>query len=307
MSDELETFEVPETLAGERVDRAVALLTGFSRADVQTLVAEGSVTVDDETVAKSRRLRAGEVLSVTGRPAPPEVPSAEPVEFDVAHEDADLLVVVKPPGLVVHPGAGNEHGTLVHGLLERYPEIAEVGDRMRPGIVHRLDRDTSGLMLVARSSRAHDALGGMLAARQVERRYLALVWGVPEPARGRIEAPIGRSRRNPTRMAVTPSGREARTHYEVRERFGLRGVALVAAALDSGRTHQIRVHLAAIEHPVVGDAVYGGAREGVDIERPFLHAYRLGCNHPVTRERLAFEAPLSDDLRSVLEGLRSRG
>ncbi len=216
MSDEIESFEVPESLAGERVDRAVALLTGFSRADVQTLMAEGKVTVDDASVAKSRRLRAGEVLSVTGRPAPPEVPGPEPVEFDVAHEDADLVVVVKPAGLVVHPGAGNEHGTLVHGLLEKYPEIAEVGDSMRPGIVHRLDRDTSGLMLVARSPRAHRTLVEMLATRQVERRYQALVWGVPEPARGSVEAPIGRSRRNPTRIAVTPSGREARTHYEVR-------------------------------------------------------------------------------------------
>lgn len=307
MSDEIETFEVPESLAGERVDRAVALLTGFSRADVQTLMVEGKVTVDDASVAKSRRLRAGEVLSVTGRPAPPEVPGPEPVGFDVAHEDADLVVVVKPAGLVVHPGAGNEHGTLVHGLLEKYPEIAEVGDSMRPGIVHRLDRDTSGLMLVARSPRAYRALVEMLATRQVERRYLALVWGVPEPARGSVEAPIGRSRRNPTRMAVTPSGREARTHYEVRERFGVRDVALVEVALDTGRTHQIRVHLSAIGHPVVGDPVYGGAREGVDIGRPFLHASQLGCEHPVTGERLEFEVPLTDDLSDVLETLRSDG
>lgn len=307
MSDEIEKFEVPESLAGERVDRAVALLTGFSRADVQTLMVEGKVTVDDASVAKSRRLRAGEVLSVTGRPAPPELPGPEPVEFDVAYEDADLVVVVKPAGLVVHPGAGNEHGTLVHGLLEKYPEIAEVGDSMRPGIVHRLDRDTSGLMLVARSPRAHRTLVEMLATRQVERRYQALVWGVPEPARGSVEAPLGRSRRNPTRMAVTPSGREARTHYEVRERFDLRDVALLDVALDTGRTHQIRVHLEAIGHPVVGDPVYGGAREGVDIERPFLHAHRLGCDHPVTGERLEFEAPLTDELSDVLETLRSNG
>lgn len=307
MSDDIEVFEVPGSLAGERVDRAVALLTGFSRADVQTLVAEGAVTVDDETVVKSRRLRSGEVLSVTGRPAPPEVPGPEPVEFEIVHEDADLLVLVKPPGRVVHPGAGNEHGTLVHGLLERYPEIAEVGDRMRPGIVHRLDRDTSGLMLVARSPRAHAVLVEMLAAREVERRYLALVWGVPEPPRGSIEAPIGRSRRNPTRMAVTASGKEARTHYEVRERFGLVDVALVEATLDTGRTHQIRVHLAAIDHPVVGDPVYRGVREGIDIERPFLHAYGLGCDHPVSGQRLEFEVPLSGDLTAVLEFLRGNG
>jgi 23S rRNA pseudouridine1911/1915/1917 synthase len=217
--------------------------------------------------------------------------------------DEDVIVISKPAGLVVHPGAGNPDGTLANALLFHHPELAEVGDPTRPGIVHRLDRDTSGLMLVARTQRAYDALVEALALHEVERRYLALVWGTPEAPRGVIDAPIGRSIRVPTRMAVRQGGRSARTHYEVIESFAEPDVALLECTLETGRTHQIRVHVAAIGHPVVGDVAYGGNRPSLPMARPFLHAAALGFDHPVTGERMEITEPLPPDLQSVLAGL----
>lgn len=303
MDDE---FTVPATLAGERVDRAVALLTGFSRSDVQDLVARREVLVDGRPVAKNHRLHEGEVVEVTGAPTPKAPPSAEPMDLSVRYEDDALVIIAKPAGLVVHPGAGNEHGTLVHGLLHRWPDIAEVGDRMRPGIVHRLDRDTSGLLAVARTPETYEALVTAMAARSVERRYLALVWGSLDPAQGVIDAPVGRSTRRPTKMAVTPRGRRARTHYSERERFG--DTSLLELTLETGRTHQIRVHLAALDRPVVGDPAYGGNRGTIPgLERPFLHAYRLGLDHPVSGDRIEVEEPLPPELESVLATLRGAG
>ena len=299
-----EEFSVPATLAGERVDRAVALLTGWTRRDVQDLVANGSVLVDGAPVAKSRRLEAGEVIEVLAEPAPPGPPGPEPgVPVTVRYEDADVIVVAKPAGLVVHPGAGHLHGTLVNGLLARYPELAGVGDPARPGIVHRLDRDTSGLLLVARSPRAYDALVERLAAHEIERRYLALVWGRFDAPRGVIDAPIGRSLRRPTRMSVREGGRSARTAYEVRAEYSEPVVSLLECTLETGRTHQIRVHLSAIGHPIVGDATYGGAREAIRLDRPFLHALELAFDQPATSERLSFTDPLPPDLAAVLAGL----
>ena len=211
MSDAREPIEVPQVLDGERVDRAVALLTGWSRNDVQTLLEAGSIVVDGRAVSKSHKLRVGETVDVLAEPAPSEPPQPEPdVTIEVRYEDADVVVVAKPAGLVVHPGAGHASGTLVHGLLARYPEIATVGDPFRPGIVHRLDRDTSGLMVVARSDRAYDTLVEQLSARAVERRYLALAWGYLETPRGMIDAPIGRSEARRTRMAVRDEGRGRR-------------------------------------------------------------------------------------------------
>jgi 23S rRNA pseudouridine1911/1915/1917 synthase len=236
-------------------------------------------------------------------PQPPGPAGPEPVPVDVRHADDDVIVVVKPAGLVVHPGAGHAHGTLVQGLLARFPELAEVGDAARPGIVQRLDRDTSGLLVVARSSRAYEALVAQLGQRSVERRYLALVWGLPSAARGVIDAPIGRSPRRRTRMAVRDAGKEARTAYEVRDAYPDRGVALLECRLETGRTHQIRVHLAAIGHPVVGDAAYGGRRSSIAIERPFLHASALEFTHPGSNERMRFEDPLPPDLAAALESL----
>jgi 23S rRNA pseudouridine1911/1915/1917 synthase len=297
------TFPVPATLAGERVDRAVALLTGWSRADVAVLIEAGAVRVGGQPVAKSRRLAEGDEVEVEGEPEADAPPKPEPVDFPVVHADDDLVVLVKPAGLVVHPGAGHEEGTLASGLLHRFPEIASVGDPMRPGIVHRLDRDTSGLMVVARSARAYDVLVEALAAREIERRYLALAWGRFDAKRGTIDAPIGRSATRRTRMAVREAGKEARTGYEVNEQYEHPVCALLECKLETGRTHQIRVHLAAIGHPIVGDGTYGGDRNPLQPGRPFLHAHALALAHPVTRERLEFTDPLPPELLAVLRAL----
>ena len=228
---------VPETLAGERVDRALALLTGWSRSEVRALVEAGSVTVDGRAVARSARLEAGATLAWTDEPAPSTSPQPDAdVPVRVVYEDDDIVVVDKPAGLVVHPGAGHGDGTLVNGLLARY-DLEGVGEPERPGIVHRLDRETSGLLVVARTPAAYEALVAALAAHDVERRYDAVVLGAPEAAQGTIDAPIGRSVRNPTRMSVRAGGREARTHYEVVERFD--DTARLSVELETGRTHQI--------------------------------------------------------------------
>jgi len=299
-----EPLVVPEALAGERLDRAVALLTGWTRREVQDLVEAGAVLVDGARVPKSRKLEAGSVIELLGAPEAAGLPEPDPtVDVVVRHEDADVLVVAKPAGLVVHPGAGHADGTLVNGLLARYPEIAGVGEPARPGIVHRLDRDTSGLLVVARTTPAYEGLVEMLAAHDVERRYDALVWGVPESPRGVIDAPIGRSVRRPTRMSVREGGRAARTAYEVVATYPDPGVARLECRLETGRTHQIRVHLLAIGHPVVGDAAYGGQRSGLDLDRPFLHAGGLAFEHPVTGGRVAVEEPLAPELIALLETL----
>ena len=297
------SFPVPASLAGERVDRAVALLTGWSRAEVTALIDAGAVRIADGPVAKSRRLTEGEEITVEGEPEGDVPPAPEPVDFPVLHEDSDVVVLVKPAGLVVHPGAGHKDGTLAGGLLHRWPEIAAVGDPMRPGIVHRLDRDTSGLMVVARSAPAYEGLVAALAAREVERRYLALAWGRFDARRGTIDAPIGRSATRRTRMAVREAGREARTGYEVLTQYEHPVCALVECRLETGRTHQIRVHLAAIGHPVVGDGTYGGDRHPLRPGRPFLHAHALAFAHPVTGERLEFTDPLPPELAQLREEL----
>jgi 23S rRNA pseudouridine1911/1915/1917 synthase len=298
---------VPEALAGERVDRIVAMVTGCSRAEVADLVDAGAVLVGGEPVtSRSLRLRTGDVIEV-------EVPDREEalrlvpepdISIPTVHEDEHLLVIDKPAGLVVHPGAGQRTGTLVHGLLARHPEIAGVGDPQRPGIVHRLDKGTSGLMLVARSQPAYEALVAALSTRAVHRQYRALVWAHVESPRGLIDAPIGRSAREPTRMAIDERGREARTRYEVLRRYDEPvAVTELSCTLDTGRTHQIRVHLRSIGHAVVGDTRYDGARQSLPLGRPFLHAERLELAHPVTGEPLAFESPLPADLTELLARL----
>ncbi|MFZ4585097.1 MAG: RluA family pseudouridine synthase [Acidimicrobiia bacterium] len=296
-------FEVPESLAGERVDRAVAFLAGWPRADVQVLVSAGAVTVNGREVKKSYALQSGDVVLVVGEPEPVRPPEPADVVVPVVYADDDVIVVDKPAGMVVHPGAGHERDTVVNGLLAQFPEIAAVGDPMRPGIVHRLDRDTSGLLAVARSERAYESLVAQLAARDVERVYYALVWGAFEGTRGVIDAPIGRSQRARTKMAVREGGREARTHYEVLESFDDPAVAFLECRLETGRTHQIRVHLAAIDHPVVGDVTYRGVRPAVAIDRPFLHAAILGFEHPADGRPMRFESPLPPELTAVLAHL----
>lgn len=299
---------LPEALDGERLDRVVAMLCDVTRTVAADLVDAGEVLVDGEAVRRrSTRVRHDQVVSLTvPEPRPDFVVEADDtVEFSVVHEDDDVLVIDKPAGLVVHPGAGNPTGTLVHGLLSRYPGIEDIGgDPIRPGIVHRLDRDTSGLMIVARTERAHDAFTEALRARLVTRRYHTLVWGHVEEPHGRVDAPIARSPREPTRMAVVVGGKEARTEYEVVQRFELPvPCTQLRCRLETGRTHQIRVHLQAIGHPVVGDPRYGGARQSLPAPRQFLHAEHLGFAHPGTGKALAFESPLPTDLRDVLARL----
>jgi len=295
---------VPATLEGERVDRAVALLTGWSRADVQALLARDAIVIDGHPVAKSHRLVVGTVIEVLDGPAAVIVPAGDAaIAVDVRYSDDDVIVVAKPAGLVVHAGAGHADGTLVNGLLARFPEIASVGDELRPGIVHRLDRDTSGLLVVARSAPAYASLVDQLATRRVDRRYVALAWGALSSPRGVIDAPIGRSTARRTRMAVRESGKPARTEYDVRTTYDTPLCALLDCRLETGRTHQIRVHLSAIGHPIVGDATYGGARETINLERPFLHAALLAFDQPSTGERLTFSDPLPAELAEVLDTL----
>jgi 23S rRNA pseudouridine1911/1915/1917 synthase len=295
---------VPAALAGERVDRVVAMLTGMPRADVAVLVDAGGVRLRGQVVStRSTRVAEGDELEVD---VPPPVEAAitapEPdVDVPVVFVDDDIIVVDKPPAMVVHPGAGNTAGTMVSGLLARFPELAAVGEPDRPGVVHRLDKGTSGLLVVARTPQAYESLVTQLSARTVARTYLALVWGHPEPATGVVDAPIGRSRRDPTRMAVSSTGREARTRYEVLQRFTQPiDASLLECKLETGRTHQIRVHLGAIGHPIVGDPRYRGARASFPAPRPFLHAHALAFDHPATGEPVEFSSPLPDDLTAVL-------
>jgi len=296
---------IPAALAGERVDKVVALLTGLPRSEIATLVTAGAVRVGERPVgARSRRLAEGDVLEVD-MPTAVEVEALaaeKAVTVDVVHEDDHVLVVDKAAGVVVHPGAGQATGTLVAGLLARYPGLADVGTRDRPGIVHRLDKGTSGLLVVARTNEAYRSLTAQLKQRTVGRRYTAMVWAQVDAPAGMVDAPVGRAAKDPTRMSVSARGREARTRYEVVQRFTAPAPAtLVWCRLETGRTHQIRVHLAAIGHPVLGDRRYGGARSARLADRPFLHAAQLAFDHPATGERLSFEAPLPADLQGVLD------
>ena len=300
--------QIPAALEGERVDRVVAMLTGLPRSDVARLLEAGRVRVAGRAVtSRSRRVAEGEQLEVDVPVAsgPARLEPDPAVVVTEVHADASVVVVDKAPGVVVHPGAGQAASTLVHGLLARYPEVATVGEPGRPGIVHRLDKGTSGLLLVARTADAHRSLSRQLRERAVERRYLALVWGEVEAPAGLVDAPVGRATSDPTRMSVSARGRPARTRYEVQQRYAAPAAAtLVECSLETGRTHQVRVHLAAIGHPVLGDPRYGGARAARLSPRPFLHAHRLAFDHPVTGERLSFSSPLPPDLRAVLDDYR---
>jgi 23S rRNA pseudouridine1911/1915/1917 synthase len=272
-----------------------------SRAEAERLVAAGHVLVDGGVRAKSFRLAGGEELEVQVQPRRASELEPEAMDLDVVWEDSHLLVVDKPAGLVVHPGAGHATGTLVHGLLAHEAEGGE--DPERPGIVHRLDRETSGLLVVARSDEAHRALQEAIRTRDVTREYVALVRGRPRSRAGRIEAPIGRDRRDPTRMSIdTAAPRDAVTHFEVEELLPQH--ALLRVRLETGRTHQIRVHLQAIELPVAGDPVYG-VQADLGLERQFLHAGRLAFDHPLTGERVDVSSPLPDDLAAALERART--
>jgi 23S rRNA pseudouridine1911/1915/1917 synthase len=286
---------VPSEAAGTRLDRFLAELPEVgSRGAAERLIAAAAVLVDGQARTKSHRLEGGEKLELDTSPLAAAPLREEQVDLRIAYEDEHLLVVDKPAGLVVHPGAGDARTTLVHAMLVH--GIAG-GEAERPGIVHRLDRDTSGLLVVARSEEAHRRLQALVKRHALEREYLALVRGRPRSRRGRIEAPIGRDRLDPTRHSLdTDTPREAITHFEVLEMLPRH--ALLRVRLETGRTHQIRVHLAAIDLPVAGDRVYGVPDLG--LERQFLHAARLAFPHPFTDEQIEVESPLPPDLADAL-------
>jgi 23S rRNA pseudouridine1911/1915/1917 synthase len=293
-------IEVPAELGGERADKVLAALAGVSRSLARRLLEEGKATCDGTAVSPGRGMAAGRVLVV-------DLPAARPrlvpqgVPFVVRYEDAHLAVVDKPAGVVVHPGAGGERGTLAGGILQRWPQVRGVGEEGRWGIVHRLDRDTSGLLVVALTAAAWTALREAIKGHRVERTYLALVHGDPTAATGTIDAPLGRHPRRRGLVQVETGGRPSRTHYRCLARWPVAEVALLEVRLETGRTHQIRVHLSSIGHPVVADPVYG--RAGGPAPRLFLHAGRLRFTHPVTGEPLEVESPLPPDLRAAQDEL----
>jgi len=304
---DVRTLIVPDATAVQRVDRFVADATGLSRSYVQRLISDGRLTRGETTLRARDTVGGGDRLRL--EVPPPRAAEIEPdagIELSIVYDDADLLIVDKPAGLVVHPSAGHDSGTLVHGLLAHAGELGGIAGVRRPGIVHRLDRDTSGLLMVARNDVAQASLMAQLKARRVKKTYLALVQGSVAAAVGRIEAPIGRDPKHRTRMAVVRDGRASTTGYRVRELF--ERWTLLELDLVTGRTHQIRVHLDAIGHPVAGDPVYGTgtSRRGPDgLQRLFLHAWRLELAAPSDGHLIRATAPLPAALEAVLDELRA--
>ncbi|NQW33246.1 MAG: RluA family pseudouridine synthase [Acidimicrobiaceae bacterium] len=296
---------VPSALAGQRVDRVISLVADIPRAAASQIIDAGAVLLDG-VVVKAGKIKVSEgqriVVDLSLLPEK-QLPAAEPnIKVDVVYVDDDVIVINKQAGIVVHPGAGNPTGTLVNAVLAIYPEIASVGDPFRPGVVHRLDAGTTGLMVMARTKGAYDSLVEALQRRVVVRRYLAIVWGEMSAPSGVIDAPLGRDQRDPTKMAVLAGGKIARTNYEVRQAFTLPvSCSLLECGLETGRTHQIRVHLATLGHSVVGDVVYGGARSVLSSPRPMLHAMTLKFDHPVTGIEMEFHSEIPQDFAAILE------
>ena len=334
MTSMQKSIRVADDEAGERLDRVLAAhVAELSRTRLKALIEAGSVTVDGLTIRDpAHHVNSGAAVSVAIPPPEPAKPAPEPIALAVVYEDADIIVIDKPKGLVVHPAAGHRTGTLVNALVAHCGDsLSGIGGEKRPGIVHRLDKDTTGLMVVAKNDRAHRALAAQFAGHgragaPFERGYLALVWGAPDRPRGAIDRPIARHPRARERMAVRESGREAITHWQVCERYRAPGsreavASLLACRLETGRTHQIRVHLASIGHPVMGDNVYGpGFRTKAallpppaqaalaDLGRQALHAYILTITHPKSGEILRFRSELPADLarlHNVLAAMRA--
>ncbi len=322
---------LPAEAAGERFDRALAAaLPDLSRTRIQALVRAGKVSADGRPVDDAgKKIAGGETVSVEIPPPEPAIPQAEDIPLVIVHEDDDLVVIEKPAGLVVHPGAGNWSGTLVNALLHHCRgSLSGIGGVERPGIVHRLDKDTSGLLVVAKNDKAHRHLAEQFADHgrtgHLERAYLALIWGEPIRPRGTVDAPIDRDPHNREKMRVSRPGRgrEAITHWELIERFGPRAkpiASLIQCVLETGRTHQIRAHMAHIGHPVLGDPVYGAgfrtkvahltdeARADLSaLNRQALHAAHLAFEHPSTGEILSFDSDLPEDLQQLLESLQAQ-
>jgi 23S rRNA pseudouridine1911/1915/1917 synthase len=299
----MQRIEVAEDRAGKRLDVVVAESVGVSRVRAGELVRSGAVSVGGRPSSKSYRVVAGDVIEVSDVDVePPPVPTG----VGVLYEDDDVLVVDKPAGVVVHAAPGLREGTLVDALRSAGHTLAELPGPDRPGIVHRLDRDVSGLLVVAKNDGAYASLSAAMARREIERTYLALVSGRPSVDRGKIDAPVGRDPRHPTRMTTLPDGRPAITWFRVVESFD--DVSLLEIRLETGRTHQIRTHLEAIGHPIVGDAVYGRDRSlarTLGLSRPFLHAWKLSFAHPASGERIEVSSELPPDLAGVLSKLRA--
>ncbi|ETW93066.1 MAG: hypothetical protein ETSY1_40865 [Candidatus Entotheonella factor] len=309
------TVDVPDSAEGTRLDKFLAeALPEFSRTQIQRLIDEGQVELPRGQATARYRVRAGERIHLEVLPPKPTHLSPEDIPLDIVYEDDALVVVNKSPGIVVHPAPGHDHGTLVNALLYHCQSLSGVGGEERPGIVHRLDKDTSGLLLVAKHDRSHRHLSGQLRDRTLSRRYLALVQGRLLADRGTIDAPIGRHPQHRQKMAVVEAnGRDARTHYQVLESWGT--LSLLQLSLETGRTHQIRVHLAHISRPVIGDLVYGTKAVSLPrypaverwvraFPRQALHAQELQFEHPETGETMTFAAPLPDDLAELIARIR---
>ncbi len=295
---------VPAESEGERLDVFAAQVAGVTRSRAGALIREGRVTVDGAAQEKTGfRLKAGMAVGVEVPAAAPAAARAEDIDLEIVYQDADLAVVYKPSGMVVHPAAGNETGTMVNALLKHLDNLSGIGGEIRPGIVHRIDKDTSGLLLVAKNDRAHLSLSEQIRAHTVQRAYRAIVIGGFKEDEGTVEGPIGRHPTDRKKMAIVPNGREAVTHWTVQER--LRGATLIEARLTTGRTHQIRVHMASIGHPVLGDPVYGPKKSPWPVKGgQLLHAWRIGFEHPRTGEWMLFEAEPEPRFTHWLEKLR---
>jgi 23S rRNA pseudouridine1911/1915/1917 synthase len=301
-----QVIEVRVQQDGPRLDRHLAAsLPDLSRSFIQKLIAAGAVTVNGKLPKASDRVQSGDHIVVRVPPPQPMEVRAEPIPLAIVYEDQDLVVVDKPAGMVVHPAHGHSSGTLVNALLAHCSDLSGVGGTLRPGIVHRLDKDTSGLLIVAKNDRAHGHLQQQFSTRQVTKTYLALTEGQIATPSGLIDAPIGRDPKERKRMAVVADGREAQTEYCVLERFARH--TFVEARPITGRTHQIRIHLASIGHPIAGDRVYGYRKQRLPLERQFLHAAQIAFTLPSSEERLELRSELPQDLVSVLDGLRDKG
>jgi len=292
-------LQVTASNAGERLDKYIAEQCRISRSYAQKLIDEGQVSVNSRAAKASQKLNTGDKIAISIPPSSPTSLTAEDIPLNVVYEDKDLIVVDKPAGLLVHPAAGQHSGTLVNAILARCPDLGEINGSIRPGIVHRLDKDTSGLMMVAKNDVAQKSLSRQIKQRSIKKGYIALVLGHLTPARGAIDAPIGRHPKDRKKMAVVSGGREARTGYRVLKY--LDGYTLVEAMPETGRTHQIRVHFAAIGHPIFGDHVYG--KRSPLLGRQFLHAHRLGFRLPSSGESVEFKSELPPDLEEMLKQL----
>lgn len=290
--------------AGIRIDSYLKdAVDGVSRSYVQKLIDDGDVTVNGKTVKSNYKSKKGDVIDIVV-PDPVKLDiNAEDIELDILYEDDDLLVINKPQGMVVHPAAGNYSGTLVNALMKHCTNLSGINGVMRPGIVHRIDKDTSGLLLVAKNDKAHKNLAEQLKEHSVNRRYLALVEGVIKNDKGTIEGNIGRNPNDRKKMDVVAKGKPAITHFYVRERF--KNYTLIEAKLETGRTHQIRVHMAHIGHPVVGDPLYGIKKQKFRLKGQTLHAAVIGFIHPTTGEYMEFEAPLPDYFQKLIQNIRN--